>query len=209
MYKEKEVDQGLSWIEYKEKENIGLVIGVIGGASLENLPVAEKILMDGFVEARQTVGKFAILSGGTEGGVPEMSVRVAQKLGLPSVGVYPASVEKKSLGEKLGYKHPVPTPDLCEIKWGVETPVLTSLGDVFVLFGGEWGSLVEVGMIMKRNKGLVGNGEAPIPLIVVKDSGPVVKHIIDMTNEFGHQHNGLIAIHNGHDLGHALTAMFS
>lgn len=209
MSKEKEGNRGITWAEYKERENFDLVVGVIGGTNPHNETQMEKILTDGFVEAKLSIGKFAVLSGGTEGGVPELAIKVANKLDLPSVGVYPEAAEKYALKTGLGHQIAVPSPELSEVKWGVESPVLTSLGDVYVMFGGEWGSLVEVGMIMKRNKSLVSKGNTPIPLIVVNDSGPVVRHVIEMTSEFGHNQNGLVVIQNGFELGHALTSMFS
>lgn len=45
--------------------------------------------------------RIAILTGGTEGGVPEDALRIAKDYGILTIGVYPSRGAKRALGENL------------------------------------------------------------------------------------------------------------
>jgi hypothetical protein len=124
------------------------------------------------------------LSGGTSGGVPEMALNIGKDLNLPTIGVYPEKGSKYAATSKLDFSISVTSHPMSDISWGSETPVLVSIPDLFILVGGEWGSLTEVSMIMKKNISRNKQGLKPIPIIVIEGSGKLADNITTIAKDF-------------------------
>ncbi len=164
-----------NWIEqnltlFKEREQVNHIVGLIGGSN-DLTPENAYLITSALFDVKQHFGRFAIQTGGTKGGIPELGVLVAKYLQLPVIGVYPQAGEKYSLKEKLNLAIPVDPPSYGDQTWGSETPVFVAIPDIFILAGGEWGTSVEVGMIMKRNSSRASKGLPLTPIIVIDQSG--------------------------------------
>jgi predicted Rossmann-fold nucleotide-binding protein len=165
---------------FKERVGFTKAIGIIGGSGDGKLESYKEILTEAFEQIKLQFGKFAIVSGGTGGGVPELALDTARKVGLPTIGSYPLEKEKFAVLEKIDFAIPVPPQQLSTITWGVETPTLVSIPDVFILIGGEWGTLAEVSMIMKRNRSQYKNNSRLIPIVSMLESGLLADNLKDL-----------------------------
>lgn len=171
----------INFRNFKESEGFTHVIGIIGGSSVENIPYYHNLITSQLAIVKQQLGIFAITSGGTQGGVPEMALDIGYELGLPTIGVFPEAKCKYSVPDKTSFSIAVPSHPMTEVTWGIETPVLIGIPDAFLLVGGAWGSLTEVSMIMKRNESLLRHGHRAVPIVsITPDSG--ISRAIDMLN---------------------------
>lgn len=134
-------------------------VAFIGGAADEQTSAIERWLHSILAPL---VGNMDLLvvTGGTTGGVPGAATRIAYELGFPVLGVLP----------ERGQKHIDPifvdgnTDRACcvvvpplygESGWGDATPLLVRCSDVFIPFGGEWGTAVEIATVLKVNDALL------------------------------------------------------
>ena len=123
--------------------------------------------------------RVAILTGGTEGGVPERAARIAKRLGLATIGVMPAAGIKFALGcdsdtgQQLLDLKIVVHPSTGESAWGDESPVLTKLLDGAIVYGGSSGTLIEIAHLLKMNDKRLKKGETPKFIVPISGSGGV------------------------------------
>ncbi|MBI5358196.1 hypothetical protein HZB69_01030 [Candidatus Amesbacteria bacterium] len=164
-------DLSAEYQKFKEGKSISHTLGVIGGSSEEDLSSQKNLLIEGCKLIQTKIGNFGIISGGTRKGVPDLALDIGRELGIPTIGVFPQEKAKYVASEKIDFAIPVPSQLLSQVTWGIETSTLVSIPDVFILIGGEWGTLTEVSMIMKRNNSLVRHGIPPVPLISLAGSG--------------------------------------
>ncbi len=125
------------------------VIGMSGDADQD-----KKILTQGVIEEftnHFTGGDYAILTGGTEGGVPQMSVETAKRLGIPTIGVFPRQGMKYALLNQLDLAIETSPPDIGDGTFGTETPTFVNMLDGATVIGGGYGTLTEVSTILKTN----------------------------------------------------------
>ncbi len=123
--------------------------------------------------------RVAILTGGTEGGVPERATTIAKRLGLATIGILPATGAKFSLGydstigrQLLDLKIIV-HPSTGESAWGDESPVLTKLLDGAIVYGGSAGTLIEIAHLLKMNDKRIKKGSVPKYIVPISGSGGV------------------------------------
>lgn len=163
--------------EFKELQGVNRILGVIGGSDKAVVSSCQEQLVGICSQLCIYHGRFGVLSGGTTGGVPEMALTVAKQLQLPTIGVYPQSAEKYAAHSKIDHEIPVPLSPLSDVKWGMETPILASIPDAFILIGGEWGTLTEVSTIMKRNVSRAEKGLPLTPIIPLLGSGKLADNL--------------------------------
>lgn len=119
-------------------------------------------ILDGFAPNR-----FAVQSGGTKWDIPWLAIQAARNQNMKTIGIYP----------RHGQKHAIPS-DLIDLaievgpvavrageerpgQWGDESSTFANMADVIVVIGGGPGTMVEVGLAMKRN------GEATRKTVIV------------------------------------------
>lgn len=194
----------LEFQKFQEKEGFSSALGIIGGSNSEYLPAYKQLITEGCRLAQVKSGSFAIVSGGTHGGIPEMALDIGKNLGLPTIGVFPDKGAKYAALEKIDFPIAVPSPSLSEITWGVETPVLISLSDAFILVGGEWGTLTEVSMIMKKNISRAKSDLPPLPIIIIDGSGKLADNLEILTNFIPSSAGSLHTVHTPEELAYQL-----
>ena len=183
---ERQLDNPQNLIEqyksFKEREGYSKAIGIIGGSDDKNLQSYEEILLQTFESVKLNFGKFAVVSGGTRGGVPESALKIAKIMELPTIGVYPLEKAEKVAFEKVDFTIAVPPQPLSNIKWGIETSTLVGIPDVFILIDGGWGTLTEISMIMKRNLWLADKKLPLTPVIGLAGSGGVADILTNLAH---------------------------
>lgn len=118
-----------------------------------------------------------ILSGGTEGGVPEIATRLARDFSFPTVGVFPRDCRKYVLLNELDFAIESLPPLYGKAGFGTETPTFIAIAKGMTVIGGEFGTLVEVASVLKNNKSRLRKGEEPIYLCPIKGLGGVAELI--------------------------------
>ncbi|MBI2268537.1 MAG: hypothetical protein HYU80_03825 [Candidatus Blackburnbacteria bacterium] len=193
---------------FKEREGFSHVLGVIGGSSTEQVPKYSNFLIEGCRLTKIRLGKFAIISGGTQGGVPELALDVAKTLRLPTIGVFPQASAKYAALKKIDFPISVPPQPLAQVTWGIETPTLVSIADAFVLIGGEWGTNAEVSMIMKRNSSLARHGTRLVPIIAINGSGKLADILEQLTRVFPTSEGTFLKVGTSTELASMLVQVF-
>ncbi len=186
--------------KFKERLGFSHALGIIGGSSEENLSREKKLLIEGCRLIQAKIGNFCIISGGTKKGVPELALDIGRELGLSTIGIFPQEKAKYVAHEKIDFAIPIPPQPLSQVVWGVETPTLVSIPDVFILIGGEWGTLAEVSMIMKRNRSLAKKGISPIPIVSIVGSGGLADNLENIFRIFPTEPNLHFTVDNSYTL---------
>ncbi len=168
---------------FKKNNDISHIVGIIGGSN-DITPESANMLTEVLFEVQKSVGQFAVQTGGTAGGVPELGVMVAEYLDLPTIGVYPEMGAKYALHGKLDLEIAVPSPLYGDQLWGSETSVFVAIPDIFLLIGGEWGTETEVGMIMKRYDTRKKKDLSLAPLISFENTGKLAGEMESLTHLF-------------------------
>ena len=128
---------------------IRYIVGISGDADLTRQMQTEEIIED-FVSQFQ--GKnYAVLTGGTEGGVPQLGVETAKRLGIPTIGVFPKQGRKYALSDSLDVAIETSPPDIGDGIFGTETPTFVNMLDGATIIGGSYGTLTEAATILKTN----------------------------------------------------------
>ncbi len=164
--------------QFKQERGIEKVIGFGGGAELQQdgllnqamQPFQSTIDQVMAEEIEKTLIRLAdyrvaILTGGTNGGIPALAARTAKKHGFATIGVTPYTGVKHSLNNDiLDYR--IVVEPVCEPScWGDETPTFCKLIDALVVYGGSAGTGVEVMHLLKINEARLKAG-LPMKFIV-------------------------------------------
>lgn len=155
---------------FKEVNNFRKSLGIIGASNIENLEEMDIFLTDSVKDTFDNIGTYAIVSGGTKGGTSELATTISKRINLPTIGIFPEDGEKYALKNLLDMCIIIPRPMFGDVVWGSETPVLASISDTVVVNGGEWGTMVEIGTIMKRNKTLLKQQKDPTQIILINET---------------------------------------
>lgn len=108
--------------------------------------------------------KLAILTGGTNWGVPRVATRIANEFNIKTIGVFPLRATDDALINELDFSVCV-HPMLRDSEWGDESPIFTKLLDGVIVMGGGAGTMVEVSHILKLNERYIKK-DMPIKHIV-------------------------------------------
>lgn len=129
------------------------VVALIGDSATEG-PIAERneLLLRDFFMNLESRDQYAIQTGGTQGGIPEIGTNLAREYGLATIGVYPSAARKYALNEPADMV--IETPDLLygRTSFGAETPTFVNVLDGAIVLGGSYGTRVEVSTILRTNK---------------------------------------------------------
>jgi predicted Rossmann-fold nucleotide-binding protein len=127
--------------------------------------------------------KLAILTGGTEYGVPSTASRLAKSLGFRTIGIFPETGREKALGsEVLDLRVCVDIRSDFECStleesskfrsdWGDESAYFCKTLDSAVVFGGRAGTLVEVAHLLKLNERRKKYKQPPKFIVPIMASG--------------------------------------
>lgn len=161
--------------EFKKKFGVNIVVSLCGGSDvLEDEKAAELFsnILQNIKELRP-----AVLTGGTKGGIPELGLRVAKQLEIPTIGVFPPRGRKNALFDLIDLPIESIAPNLGSPTYGTETPVFAQIPDVAVVVGGGFGTLIEVSTMLKLNTKKIDDKQNPIYICPVSESGGVADMI--------------------------------
>jgi len=175
--------------EFLADNDISYVIGMSGDAEGDK-ETAERIVEE-FI--RTLADKpVAILSGGTEGGIPELATRTAKRLSVPTIGVYPNQGQKYSLSDHLDLAIQTMPPDVGEGVFGTETPTFVNMLDAATIIGGSYGTLIEITTMLKtnikRSKEIDSDPKSearPIYVAPISGTGGAADIVYDLAHVFG------------------------
>jgi hypothetical protein len=121
-----------------------------------------RIIQDCLLKFQHIKSKVAILTGGTQGGVPECTTKIAKKIGFKTIGIYPSVGQEYFLGKDyIDFSfcvEPVYQDTTTKDRfftnscWGDESSLFAKLLDSVIVIGGSSGTLIEVAYILKLNK---------------------------------------------------------
>lgn len=153
---------------------IRCLIAISGGSDNHDEAVTVIIseLLTGLKDTR--VG---VLSGGTEGGIPEIATKLARDFSFPTVGVFPKDGRKYALLDKLDFAIEALPPLYGKAGFGTETPTFIAIASGMTVIGGEFGTLAEVASVLKNNKSRLKKGEEPVYLCPIRGLGGVAELI--------------------------------
>jgi hypothetical protein len=121
-----------------------------------------------------------LATGGTKFGIPHIATMRALAHDVPVVGILPqrgdhhrssafafhdASQVGSCSDDAMRCCVVIP-PILGSSRWGDESPLLTRICDVALLFGGAWGTSIEIAHLMKENQDALKKQRPVTPLVI-------------------------------------------
>lgn len=155
----------------KETTGTEFILGILGGSTIEN-PDFHKHILNGLLMSLENKN-IAVLTGGTQGGIPEYACTIASEHNIPTIGVLPESCQKYALKSGLDLEIQCPPPLVGDSWFGSETPTLIQIPDFFVVIGGSNGTAVEVFSILKVNERRIKKGEPIKYICPINGSGGI------------------------------------
>lgn len=133
--------------EFLDRPEVENAIWFIGGADCSEADVGKIVdkAMQQFEE--ENIG---VVTGGTEGGLPEIAARRAKEYGIPTLGIYPERGEKYFLEEVNDHSAMV-SPTYGESTWGDESEIGAKIVDGVIVFGGSEGTMAEYSLSQKED----------------------------------------------------------
>jgi predicted Rossmann-fold nucleotide-binding protein len=159
------------------KENLGVtrIIAFSGGTDADDGKV-QSMISESVMRLAQY--KVAILSGGTDWGVPRYAMQAAQRYKLPTIGVIPERGEKHTVG---GIDKLIVVPSrIGQSEWGDESEYFVKLADGIEMIAGGNGTAIEFFRTMKINEGRLRKGGQPIYVAPIKGVGGFSEGIYGM-----------------------------
>lgn len=156
------------------KNNLKAILAVSGGA--DDLPEEQmehlaNTVKDLIVHAKDL--PIAILTGGTNSGVPEVGITVARSLSIPTIGVFPPGGRQYALLEDLDLAIETFPPSIGKAGFGTETPSFVNLAHGIAIVNGSFGTMTEVVTAFKVNKSRYTKGQEPIYVCPIQGTGGV------------------------------------
>lgn len=162
---------GRALVGFREKFAISFIISISGGAEERNFSYVLKAineLVDGLANHN-----YAILTGGTEGGIPEMGTKIAREKGVPTIGIFPPKGRKYALLNDLDLAIETLPSSIGQASFGAESYSFSHVPDYAVFIGGSNGTLIEYGSMMKINAKRRKESQKPINILPLTGSGGV------------------------------------
>lgn len=153
---------------FKRSKGVKAIIAFSGGADEDNSDVKE-VIRDAIEVLRHY--QVAILTGGTQGGIPEMASAEAADKKLPTIGIFPIRAQAKVL-DKLDLKISVDAT-YEESDWGDESSLFAKVADGIIVIGGGAGTSLEFAHAMKLNEKRIKDGLLPTFVVPIKGFGGV------------------------------------
>lgn len=161
--------------EFRDKFAVSFIVSISGGAKEHNIVYAHNIisqLINGLKES-----PCAILTGGTEGGIPELGIKIAKENKLPTIAVFPPNAKKYVLFDHIDLPIQTLSPSIGLASFGSETPSFAQLPNYAVFIGGSYGTLVEASTMMKINTKRQRDKVEPIYIVPITGSEGVADFI--------------------------------
>lgn len=160
--------------EFKTKNNIEKIIAYCGGFNNNESDIT-KIITDSINEF--TNYNVAILNGGTNWEIPDLSSKIAHEYKLKVIGVLPEKgIEKKSSNVDLD----IIINSLYGVSdYGDETQVLAKLADGAIFMGGSCGTSIEFFQMMKINNRKISKNIEPTYIVPISNTGGITDMIKD------------------------------
>lgn len=161
-------------LDFREANLIQHIVAIVGDSESEGRKASRnRVLIDDFMSSLSSPESYAIQTGGTEGGVPEIATTLARERGIPTIGIYPEKGRKYALSGKLDFALEVPRPIIGDGNFGSETPTFVNLASGAIVLGGEFGTQIEVATILKTNKSRFKKDQPLIYVCPVEGTGGV------------------------------------
>ena len=168
---------------------INCVLGITGDGDDALMGKAETVIGE-FMDEIKGKG-YAILTGGTEGGIPQLGVELAKENNIPRIGVFPKQGRKYALMDDLDLAIEATLPDIGDGNFGTETPSFVNLLDGATVIGGSYGTLVEATTMLKVNTKRIKDKEQskddirdPIFLAPILGTGGAADHLYEVAKVF-------------------------
>lgn len=161
--------------EFMKKNSLLYIVGISGGADHIAEKKAEWIITE-FIHGIKDM-PYAILTGGTQGGIPEIGTKIAKSQKVPTIGIFPEQGKKYALYNDLDLAIQTYPPAIGAGTFGSETPSFVNLLNGAAVIGGSFGTLTEVSTILKTNTGRIKKKEGLIYLCPIKGTGGVADAI--------------------------------
>lgn len=173
--------------DFYRRYAVKFIVAISGGAEADN-PELATTAITGLARALEGSGA-AILSGGTQGGVPELATKIARAHGLPTMGVYPSKGAKYALYDQLDYALQTPDPSIGVGGFGAETYAFAQLSQHLVVIAGGFGTLIELATVLKINTKRKKYEPPPIYVYPLSGSGgaaELIPSIIQLVPEMAY-----------------------
>lgn len=154
--------------EFLDNPEVENAIWFIGGADCSEADVGTMV-----DEAMQRFeGKnVGVVTGGTEGGLPEIAAKKAKEYDMPTLGIYPERGEKYFLEEANDHSVMV-SPTYGESTWGDESEIGAKIVDGVMVFGGSEGTMAEYSLSQKDDSAYA---------VAIKGTGGLADDLQDMS----------------------------
>lgn len=160
------------------KENkLEKIIAFSGGADEKEIVVSE--IIEDCMSYIQNY-PVAILTGGTNEGVPRIANDIAKSYGIKTIGVLPSKGEK-SVNKNLDLKLVI-EPRLLDSHYGDDSEVFAKLSDGVTILGGGNGTAIEFYHMMKMNDSKIKHGDAPIYIAPIAGIGGISEEIYTLNS---------------------------
>ena len=148
-------------VGFREDFGVRTVLAISGGADDASQANTERLIETILVPLQNRHlnpkgrSPFAILSGGTPWGVPQIVTQTAKKMGFTTIGVFPLIAKKDG---RMVPMLPLLDLSVCvhpfvgESQWGDESPIYAKMLDNVIVIGGNAGTATELGHILKINE---------------------------------------------------------
>ncbi|MEO8581974.1 MAG: hypothetical protein ABI425_05390 [Patescibacteria group bacterium] len=154
--------------EFRDKFAVSFIVSISGGAEEHNTTYAHDVISQLIVGLKNS--SCAILTGGTQGGIPELGTRIAREHKLSTIAVFPPKAKKYVLFNELDLPIETLPPSVGPAGFGSETPSFAQLPDYAVFIGGSYGTLAEVSTMMKVNTKRKKDNVEPIYIVPIAGS---------------------------------------
>ncbi|MBW6451674.1 MAG: hypothetical protein K0B02_02995 [DPANN group archaeon] len=133
-----------------DEEGIEIVIGFSGGSDEKELEV-KQVLEESF-DILKNHTNIAILTGGTEWGIPNYATRMAKEHDIFTIGILPETGLKYKLSDDLlDYSIVVPSR-MGESNYGDESELFAKNINGMIIIGGSSGTMIEASHTIKINE---------------------------------------------------------
>jgi predicted Rossmann-fold nucleotide-binding protein len=138
--------------DFKKESSIRFVLAFSGGGEEANKEYLSNIMRETMAPLRGY--PIAILSGGTNWGVPSAALEIAKEFGFATIGVFPLVAREKGyvLIDSIIDLGLCVFPTIGKSEWGDESSLFTKLLDATIIIGGGAGTMIEVAHLLKQNE---------------------------------------------------------
>ncbi len=147
----------------------------------------------------------AIMTGGTDEGVPRIATEIAKRLGLNAVFIYPLRGKPHRINGIDPDLELIVPPAIGDSQWGDESPLFAQLLDGMLVLGGNTGTLIECAHVFKINESTIKQGKVKY-VVPVRGFGGVseIIHFLCPRDEVRSRCLPAEVVYNGREAGKLL-----